>query len=405
MKTEELKSLMKDLLGEVQAERRAESEAKGRELAEKPQEVEHKYVNPLGDKQEKLSEAPSEPGIKAARFIRYMANAKGNPNVAAQIARSQGDTFMEKALNESIFSAGGALVPGEWMSEVTEFLRARAVVRSMGPQMMPMPRGQLFVPYQDSGSTANYQGELGNADHSQPSFGGINLSAKKLSCLVSVSNDLLRDSPFAADRIIRDDMVKAMANREDLAFIRDDGTGFKPKGLRYLADPANVQAQTALSGDPSVEVLLDLSGMVLDLENANINIDRGGFLMAPSVAASLARLRSSTGDTYLFKDELRGGTLLGYPVAKTTQIPTNLGGGTKSEVYFADFSTIVIGETEGLEVAAFDGGAYVDGAGNVQSGISQDSSVIRATGRHDIGARQRGKEVSVRTGIVWQNSF
>jgi hypothetical protein len=89
------------------------------------------------------------------------------------------------------------------------------------------------------------------------------------------------------------------------------------------------------------------------------------------------------------------GMLEGFPYAVTSQIPDNLGSGTnESEVYFASFPTLVLGENETLEMSVFPGGAYYDGS-NVISGISQNQTVIRLLAHHDFGCQQRGQEIAV----------
>jgi len=90
------------------------------------------------------------------------------------------------------------------------------------------------------------------------------------------------------------------------------------------------------------------------------------------------------------------GTLLGFRYETTTQIPNNLGGGgNESEVYFVDFSSVIIAESSTLQVSVFEGGSFDDGTGNIVSGISTDQTLIRSIARHDLGCRQRGAEVSV----------
>ncbi len=59
---------------------------------------------------------------------------------------------------------------------------------------------------------------------SKPTFGQVVASFKKLTALVPVSNDMQRFADPAIDAYVRDDLVQVLARREDLAFIRGDGT-------------------------------------------------------------------------------------------------------------------------------------------------------------------------------------
>lgn len=340
-------------------------------------------------------------GLQAARFIRLLAAGRGDPQRASDVAKSWGDSAMLKSLNESVLEAGGALVPEDYMDEVIELLRAKTVVRSSGAVSIPMNRGSITMPFQSAAATAAYVGELQNIPSSQPSFGQLTLSAKKLVSLVPVSNDLMRDSSPSVDAVVRNDLIATMALREDIAFIRGNGASNTPKGLRNWAIPANVFAQTSAGPVPTLdEITNDLFQAITNLEQLNIPLANAGWLFTPRTKSGLMRLRDGNGN-FVYRDEMLRGTLLGFPYQTTTQIPNNLGGGgDESEVYFADFSSVVIAENTSMEISVFEGGAFNDGAGIV-SGISTDQTLIRAISRHDLGCRQRGQEISVITGITW----
>ena len=357
--------------------------------------ADRKYTNSFVGKEEpmKVNGKPPEEGILAARYLRLLAAGKGDPSRAADVAKGWGDTYMAKSLNESVFSAGGALVPEEFMNELIPLLRAKTVVRTLGATSIPMNRGSLTMPFQNAGSTANYIGELQNIPPSQPAYGQLTLSAKKLVNLVPISNDLLADSSFSVDALVRDDMVRSMSLREDIAFIRDTGAANTPRGLRFWAPAANVNAANPLN--TLATITDDLFAAILILENANIPLDRAGWMFTPRTKSGLMRLRDGNGN-FAFKDEMLRGTLLGFRYETTTQIPNNLGGGgNESEVYFVDFSSVIIAESSTLQVSVFEGGSFDDGTGNIVSGISTDQTLIRSIARHDLGCRQRGAEVSV----------
>jgi len=364
------------------------------------EKAERKYTNSFIGKEEApmIKGREQEKGIMAARYLRLLAAGKGDPERASKIAKGWGDNYMAKSLNESVFAAGGALVPEEFMNELIPLLRAKTVVRSLGATSIPMNRGSLTMPFQNGASTANYIGELQNIPASQPAYGQLALSAKKLVNLVPISNDLLQDSSFNVDSLVRDDMVRTMSLREDIAFIRDTGAANTPRGMRFWAPAANILPMTAPV--TLATITDDLFNAILLLENGNIPLDRAGWIMTPRTKSGLMRLRDLNGN-FVYRDEMLRGQLLGFRYETTTQIPNNLGGGAnESEVYFADFSSLVIAESSQLQVSVYEGGAFNDGAG-VVSGISTDQTVIRAIARHDFGARQRGQEIAVITGVTW----
>ena len=72
-----------------------------------------------------------------------------------------------KALAAGVGASGGFIVPPDYVNEIIELLRPRAVVRAANPRSMPMPRGTMTLPAQTAASVASY-GRRNLADHRQP---------------------------------------------------------------------------------------------------------------------------------------------------------------------------------------------------------------------------------------------
>ena len=217
------------------------------------------------------------------RMVRLLAMAKGDHEKAIVYATKMfgAEDMAVKALSAGQADAGGFLVAPEFSAEVIELLRPMSVVRRMNPTTLPMDQGALSIPKISGGATAAYTGEGQNIGSSQQTTGMLDLVWKKLAALVPISNDLLRFSTVSpnADAVVRDDIVSAMALREDLAFIRGDGLTGTPKGLRNWAPAANVLTVNATVNLANITV--DLGTLVLALENADVRMIRPGWLMAP----------------------------------------------------------------------------------------------------------------------------
>lgn len=341
-----------------------------------------------------------EPGIRATRAVKAAWLAYRTPGLSLQQAARvmyPRDEVLQRALNETTASAGGVLVPEEFSRELIEYLYDRTVVRRAGARRLAMGSDTLHLGRATGGATAGYIAEGADIPKSQQTFDEIVLTAKRLTALVPVSNDLLRDASIDADRFVRDDLVAALAAREDLAFIRDDGTVNKPKGIRYWADPANVFAANATVNVDNI--VADLYKAVrFVLEGLKGNLQRPGWIFATRTFVALSKLRDQ--GNWVFPELLQG-RLLGYPVFVTDQIPTNLGAGAdESEVYFVDFAECVIGERQEIEIVASGEASYVEG-GQVVSAFSRNETVIRAVARHDFALR-RPRAASVITGVKWQ---
>lgn len=418
MTKKELDAMLESLMGKVRAEIRKESEARSKEqgpvrkyapsICLAASRTKMDMLSRSGDalREKSIDEMTDEErSLMVGRSLRFMARAGNNAFAAAELADACGEKTLAKALSESLLDAGGALVPVEFSSALIPLLRAKTVVRRAGTTQMPMNNGSLSMPFISAAATASYGVENANITSSQQTFGELVLSNKKLRCLVPASNDLLKDSTsgIAADRVIRDDMVKGMANEEDRAFIRGDGAEGEPKGIKAWADQASqTQAQQALGGtDPDADLILiseDLVALQGYLEDNNVSLEMATYLFAPRTRRFLWGYLTSDAK-YAFRDEMNAGTLLGLRFDVTTAIPINLST-DESEVYIFDPDTCVIADNENIRVEAFDGGAYYDGSA-VQSGISRDQTVFRAIAKHDFGDRQRGQACAYLSAVDW----
>jgi HK97 family phage major capsid protein len=336
-------------------------------------------------------------GVYAARYVLGLLHARYHRKTlveAAQWVETRfGDAVVARALNYSSTGEGGALIPQDFMADLIELLRASTAVRGAGPMEVGMPMGNLTIPRLAGGATASYQDELDDIAVSQERFDDVNLVAKKLTAMVPVSNDLIRRAPVGVEEIVRDDLVQTIARREDLAFLRGDGTDKGPIGMRNICLPANVILVTAMPAAPApgdqVTAILDgASAAILALQNGMSRMIRPTWIMAPTIARFIATARDSVGAWY-WKDEIEAGRFEGFPFKLTQQIPTNLVFGSNvkgSEVYFVDMADFIIADTYNVLVDASDVAAYNDGTTMV-SAFQRDQSLFRVIAEHDVNMR------------------
>lgn len=341
---------------------------------------------------EPQANAPMVKGAKLSRCIVSLAATKGIASLAAEFAAKRwggaDGEEIAKALSSSLGASGGFLVPQDMAADVIEFLRPASAVMQMNPRTIEMPHGSYTLPGIAAGATAAYVSENTDMTKTEQTFRDVKLIAKKLAALVPISNDMIRYPSASVDNLVKEDLAGAIAMRMDLAFIRGDGTQDTPRGLlnyaKAVASNANyITANTTVS---LANATTDLGKLRLAVRAANVAMRRPGWIMSTRTENYLMTVLTTVG-VYAFREEMLGGKLWGYPYAVTTQIPENLGAGSDSEVYFADFNEFIIGDAMALEISVFDGAAYYDGSA-VVSGVSRDQTVIRAIVQHDTGIRQ-----------------
>lgn len=356
-----------------------------------------------------LNRDGGEPGMIFTRCVRACAGHR-SLNAAVHNATVRRWPDVARALSASIATAGGFAVPQGYSDDVIAALRPLVSVRRLNPIVVPMDHGNLYWPRINTGGSVGYVHENTVIGATQEQFGAVNLTAKKAAAIAPISNTLLRSSSPAADVIVKADLVAALSSTEDYYLLRGDGTNDTPRGLRNWAPAANVFTAPALAGaslgyGDVTSIDLSLSQLELALMGASVKMIRPGWVLSPRTALALKSLRTSAGVRAF--PEMADGMLKGYPYATSTNVPVNLtatpAGGSQStscsEIIFADFGYVVIGEFPVI-IDASGQGAYTDGTGAVVSAFSQDQTIIRVVLQSDIGMR-RDEAVAILTAVPY----
>lgn len=325
-------------------------------------------------------------GAGMTRLVMSIAAAQGNVQDAAKFAAEElNDPSVSMAISTAAAS-GGVLIPQNLHSEVIELLRDRTIVRKLGARSIPLPNGNMALPRLAGGATANYTGEGKDAKTSEARFDDVKLTAKTMIAMVPISNQLIGRAGFNVEQLVLQDILTAISVREDKAFLRDDGTGDTPIGMKARATEWNRLKQWAGADLSLNSIDAYLDDIILMAMDGNSNMISCGWGMSNRTYMKLFGLRDGNGNKVY--PEMALGLLKGYPVQRTSAIPANLGdAGKESEIYFADFNDVVIGEDGNMKVSFSQEASYQDGDGNLVSAFSRNQSLIRVVTEHDIGFR------------------
>lgn len=329
---------------------------------------------------------PEHQGVEIGMMVHALANSRGDVAAAARRLEKDGFSGVAASMSGATESAGGALLPRPTASGVIELLRPRVTVRRAGAVSMPMPAGQLRHAKQTASATAAYRGENTRIASSTPTVGKIDQTFKSLSAIVPIGNALLRHSlSVQVAQMVRNDLIEVMALREDLGFLRNDGTGDLPKGIVSWCLSGNLQSAVQ-NGAAVVEAAIRKAVNLVEV--GNVPMLNCGWIMRPDVKNYLASIRDANG-FLIFPSIDQNGTLRGFPIYTTTQLPSNLGVGTdESEVIFADFSQLMIGDAFSLSIGVSTEATYIDGSSNTISAFQHDLTLMRAISEHDFAPRQ-----------------
>ncbi len=289
-----------------------------------------------------------------------------------------------KALSASKFEDSGFLIPDTVRDQWIELLYPNLSVLSLGPQILPMPTGKMTLPKQVTGTSYSFVGEAQEPAISQPTQGGLSLSAKKGGIEVAINNDLVRRGGPRVANYVQDLMVKDASVGKDLALLRGLGTEFTPRGLYYFS-ASNVTATNSTT-PAFADILSDLGKVITAQETTNLGFNRAGWIVAPRVKNYMMfNALTALGLPY-FMEEIKSGTIMGYPYRASTQVPVNLGGGAnESWMILANFANVLYAETMNTLIKISDEASYKNAAGTLVSAFGQDQTVIQLLEEYDLG--------------------
>lgn len=343
--------------------------------------------------------AEVKPGIMVARIAQAVAIGGSDLRAVAGAAEQLYGSDMGNIvanMEQATDTKGGFLVDEAYSSDFIDILRPRVVIRALGARSVPMPDGNLTTRKKTAGTTASYVGERVPAPTTGATAGQITMSAKRLTALVPITNQLIRRASMNVQMMIRDDLVEGVSIKEDQQFLRGTGSATAPTGLRNLIAVGNVVPANATVN--LVNVTNDLGKLRLKVLQANIPMTQCGYIMSPRTLLYLENLRDGNGNKAF--PEVAEGRLGMYPIGVTTSVPDNLGVGTnESEIYFGDFAQFMIGDTERVAIAASDVAAYDDG-GTIRAAFSNDETVVRLIAEHDTQVRY-DTAFAVLTAVTW----
>lgn len=359
-------------------------------------EVQKKYASVYQDHQEyreKRGLKEEDKTTKVGRFIRTVAGAAMNHVGIEQQAKTwfPNDSELQgyiKALSATVPTDGGVFVPQVLSQEYIEYLYNQSSIMQHGPRRVPMPNGNIRLPRFNATSSAYWGAEGQNITESQPAYGTANLSAKKLTGLVPISNDLLRSADVNADTLVANDLREVMMLAADRAGYYGSGTADQPLGLANQPGiQTEIASSTTMTSDHPAEMLGDL--LAKNVPQTAIGWTFNGYMWR-----YIYNLKTNTG-AYIYRDEMNKGQLLGYPFILSNQIgnlgpngitATNASQTGANDIWLGAWGEFIWGEQLALEIRASQEASYWDGS-NLQSAYSRDQTLLRAISLIDFNVR------------------
>jgi HK97 family phage major capsid protein len=217
---------------------------------------------------------------------------------------------------------GDALVATDKPSMI-EALKAQPVVQQLGARMLSGLTSNVTIPKSGTG-TAYWTAENAAATESTQTVGSVALSPKRVAAYSELSKQLLAQSNFDVEGMVRDDLIYQLNLAFDKVAIDGGGTD-EPSGV---LDASGLHGQT---GGQTWQNMVDAEGDVLSTNAL------AGSLAYVSTPANMAAMKATDKGTDTGQFIWANNEINGYPAVATNQM-------TAATTVFGDWSQVILAE-------------------------------------------------------------
>jgi HK97 family phage major capsid protein/HK97 family phage prohead protease len=294
-------------------------------------------------------------GTAITRYVQALAYGKGDsrkalnwakqsyvmdstPEVFEVLNACDGDirALMEMQMHTRAAIAPGTTTDSTWASplvtyqvmadQLIELLRPATIIgRIPGLRRVPF---NIQMPATTSGTTVGWVGEAAPKPVSSMAFSTVTLRWAKAAGIVVLTDELVRFSNPAAESVVRGDLVAAMAQFLDRQFVDPTVaavTNVSPASITNGVTPVTP------TGTNAAAFFTDVRTLINAMLTNNLSIGSGVFIMTQQQALALSLMQNALGQQVFPGMTGQGGTLMGYPVVASENVPAT--GGSPADGY------------------------------------------------------------------------
>ena len=315
----------------------------------------------------------------------FLADVVGNRPKSLDVCKRYG--LRTKDMTEGILGDGGALVPDEFANDLIVLREEYGVFRP-NARTEPMSRDTKSVPKLGDEVAATWAGEATALTEGDEATSLVQLTAKKLTRLTQMSNELDEDAAINLGDTLAQEMARAFAKAEDTAGFVGTGVpahggiqGVASKIQGLSATRANIACYVVGAGNLFSELTLaNFNSCVGLLPEYADNGNTAWYVHKKVWADVMQRLAyAAGGNTTELVAAGIAKSFMGYPV-RTTQVMPKADANDQVVALFGDLSqTAILGDRRQITVATSE-----------HVGFTSDLLTIKATSRLDINVHSFG---------------
>ena len=248
-----------------------------------------------------------------------------------------GDVLRQWSQRDINTSDDAALIAEDLRTgDFIDVLRNASSVMAAGARMLSGLQGDVVIPKKTAASTANWIASEGTAaTESEPTLGSVTMSMKTVGATTDVTRNMMHQSSMDIETLIRDDLTQSIASAIDLGALAGSGSSGQPTGIKNTS-AINTPTNFAAANPTFAEVVAMETAVAED--NA-----LGGSLAYILPAGMYGALKTTAVDSGSGRFVADGGLMNGYNAIVSNQA-------TAGDLYFGDFSQLLVGMYGGLEL-------------------------------------------------------
>jgi HK97 family phage major capsid protein/HK97 family phage prohead protease len=355
------------------------------------------------------------PGIGMARvaIAKYLAAVDGM-TVREIVDERWPDDSQVKAYFQKATVPAGSTTNSTWAGnlvdttnlagEFVDYLRPQTIIGRI-PGLTRVPFNVRFTG-QSTGAVANWVGQGKAKPVTSFSTTADTLLFTKIAAIAVITDELARYSSPNAETMVRNELARAVVEREDIDFI--DPASAASSGV----NPASItNGLTPLSsaGTSADNIRTDIQNLLEYFILNNVNPTGLVLVMPNTLALAAMILRNSLGQPEFPELTMTGGTLMGIPVITSQYAANQSGSGNiivalnAPDIYLADDGNVSLSASReaSIEMSDAPSGDSVAGTGASLVSMFQTNSIAIRAERSINWAKRRSTAVVYMDDVNW----
>lgn len=352
-------------------------------------------------------------GIQFARYVMCQVAAKGNQQLALEIAKnhygsdsnianvldfqSKGGNFEQMMMLKTAVIAGNTLNSTwaaplvqyqDFAGDFIEYLRPRTIIGRFGNDGIPGLRRIPFnvrIKGQTSGGAGYWVGEGKPKPVTKFDFDDVELRWAKAASIAVITEELVRFSDPSAEMLVRDALAAAVIERLDTDFVDPAKVAVSNVSPASITNTASAIPSTGTDADA---VRCDVQALWVPFIAANNAPRSAVYIMNSTIALALSLMLNPLGQPEFPGITINGGTFLGVPVIVSDYVPSGIVIlANASDIWFADDGQVTVDVSREASLQMLDTGGSGAGAPTNDSVTPTATSLVSMFQTNSVAVR------------------